>query len=621
MEPLREDDPRQVGPYRLEERLGGGGMGQVYLGRSRGGRAVAVKVVRPELADDAGFRRRFASEIAAARRVGGFYTAQVVQADPEAEPPWMASAYIPGPSLHQAVEAYGPLPPAAIGVLGAGLTEGLAAIHACDLVHRDLKPSNVILAEDGPRVIDFGIARALDATSHSLSRVVVGTPPFMSPEQARGLEVGPAGDVFSLGAVLVFALTGRSPFGAGRPEEVIYRVVHDEPDLSGLPAHLADLAAACLAKNPADRPSLTRILDRFAASTEATTHWLPSDVTAMITHTATRVPAGNFIPTVPMAQATPRAVPADTGRRVVVTMPRPDKSATEGVVTQWRRQEGDQVMAGEPLFEVTAGKGNAEGSAPDSGTLLEITVATGESAEVGATVAVITTDNLPPLQATARKPGGGITFVNLPWLPGRTAGARRATVIRWHKQVGDKVGVDDPLLEVRSVRGNTVITSPAKGILYGIRRRVGQSARRGSVIAVVGAPGATPPSAPLPRPVRIAVGSFVLLLLASLVMGLVSVESPLFTDDVHKAQTGDCVAQEFPVHDRNVDYQNVKWFTMPCGLMRVRASFNSDNHFKTYFKLLYRDPPRNCSRSVNDWSEQNDSKLDWSGMTMCLRKL
>jgi serine/threonine protein kinase len=159
MERLREGDPRQVGPYRLEGRLGGGGMGQVYLGRSRGGRPVAVKVVRPELADDEAFRRRLALEVAAARKVGGFYTAQVVEADPAADPPWMAAAYIPGPSLHQAVQAHGPLPTAAISVLGAGLGEGLAAIHACGLVHRDLKPSNVILAADGPRVIDFGIVR------------------------------------------------------------------------------------------------------------------------------------------------------------------------------------------------------------------------------------------------------------------------------------------------------------------------------------------------------------------------------------------------------------------------------------------------------------------------------
>jgi len=215
VEPLRGSDPRQVGAYRLDRRLGGGGMGQVYLGRSRSGRPVAVKLVRPELADDAGFRSRFALEVEAARRVGGFYTAQVVDADPDDDPPWLVTAYIPGPSLQQAVEEHGPLPVEAITVLGAGLAEGLAAIHTCGLVHRDFKPSNVILAEDGPRVIDFGIARALDATSHTLSRVVVGTPSFMSPEQARGHEIGRPSDVFSLGLVLAFATTGHSPFGTG----------------------------------------------------------------------------------------------------------------------------------------------------------------------------------------------------------------------------------------------------------------------------------------------------------------------------------------------------------------------------------------------------------------------
>ncbi|MFC6930737.1 serine/threonine-protein kinase [Actinomadura yumaensis] len=273
MEPLRASDPRRVGPYPLEGRLGGGGMGRVYLGRSRGRRPIAVKVVRPELADDAGFRQRFAREITAARRVGGFYTAQVVDADPDADPPWMATAYISGPSLHQAVQAHGPLPPGAVDVLGAGLAEGLAAVHACGLVHRDLKPGNVIIAADGPRVIDFGIARALDATSCTRSRAVLGTPAFMSPEQARGDEVGPAGDVFSLASVLLYAVAGRSPFGEGPPDALLYRIVHDRPDLAGLPEHLVEPVTACLAKDPAERPAVAELLDRFAAP--AGTAWLP----------------------------------------------------------------------------------------------------------------------------------------------------------------------------------------------------------------------------------------------------------------------------------------------------------------------------------------------------------
>ncbi|MEU7827611.1 serine/threonine-protein kinase [Nonomuraea sp. NPDC049129] len=283
MEPLWADDPRQVGPIRLRGRLGGGGMGQVYLGRTRGGRPVAVKVVRSDLAGDAEFRRRFAIEVSMARRVGGFYTAQVVDADTDADSPWMATAYIPGPTLHQAVATHGPLPPAAIGVLGAGLAEGLIAIHEEILAHRDLKPGNVILAGDGPRVIDFGIARALEAASHSVSGAVIGTPAFMSPEQSRGGEVGPASDVFSLGAVLVFAATGCGPFGTGQGHAVMHRIRHDDPDLTGLPKDLVDLVDACLAKTPEHRPSPADLLDRLAASAESTTPWLPPTVTALIT--------------------------------------------------------------------------------------------------------------------------------------------------------------------------------------------------------------------------------------------------------------------------------------------------------------------------------------------------
>ncbi|GGU93789.1 hypothetical protein GCM10010182_06840 [Actinomadura cremea] len=269
-----------VGPYRLEQRLGGGGMGQVFLGRSRGGRTVAVKVVRPEFAGDDGFRRRFTLEVEAARRVGGFYTAQVVDADTdtEADPPWLVTAYIPGPSLQEAVTEDGPLPLSTVATLGTALAEGLSAIHACGLVHRDLKPSNVILAEDGPRVIDFGIARALDAASATASHTVIGTPSYMSPEQAGGGTVGPPGDVFSFGAVLAFAATGRSPFGSGTAQAVLYRVVHDEPDLDGLPRPLTELVAACLAKEPGDRPTVGDVLDRLAALDDPATRPLPPDV-------------------------------------------------------------------------------------------------------------------------------------------------------------------------------------------------------------------------------------------------------------------------------------------------------------------------------------------------------
>ena len=288
-DPLRAGDPRKVGSYRLEGRLGGGGMGQVFLGRSPGGMTVAVKVVRSELADDADFRRRFAAEVEAARKVGGFYTAQVVDADTDADPPWMATAYIPGLSLNQAVTDHGPMPAESVAVLGAGLAEGLAAVHACGLVHRDLKPANVILAEDGPRVIDFGIARALDTTSHTVSRTVVGTPAFMSPEQARADTIGPPSDVFSLGCVVAFAATGRSPFGTGADHAVTYRIVHEKPDLTGIPDHLADLISACLDKDPDRRPEVPDILGRLAAPGPAPTRWLPDDITEVITQRRTAV--------------------------------------------------------------------------------------------------------------------------------------------------------------------------------------------------------------------------------------------------------------------------------------------------------------------------------------------
>jgi hypothetical protein len=291
MAPLSDADPTRIGPYRLHGRLGAGGMGQVFLGRSPGGRMVAVKVVRPELAEDAEFLRRFATEATAARRVGGFYTAQVVDADPEGSPPWLATAYIPGPSLHQAVTAHGPLPLASVAVLGAGLAEGLAAVHASGVVHRDLKPANVILAEDGPRLIDFGIARALDATSHTRTSTVLGTAAFMSPEQAKGEEAGPASDVFSLGCVLAYAATGRSPFGEGPVHAVVYRVVHTPPDLAGLPPELADLVGSCLAKDPGARPAVAAVLDRLAALGEGTGpgRWLPEELTQVVTERRTLV--------------------------------------------------------------------------------------------------------------------------------------------------------------------------------------------------------------------------------------------------------------------------------------------------------------------------------------------
>ncbi|MEO3826281.1 serine/threonine-protein kinase [Actinomadura sp. B10D3] len=291
LKPLQAADPKKVGEYRLLARLGAGGMGRVYLGRSKGGRTVAVKVIHPHLAEDAEFRRRFEAEVAAVRRVGGIHTVQVVDADTEADPPWLVTEYIAGPSLHEAVTEHGAISTAAVAGLGAGLAEGLTAIHERGVVHRDLKPGNVLLAPDGPRIIDFGIARALDATSQTTRTSTIGTPGFMSPEQLRGREVGPAGDVFCLAAVLAFAATGRRPFGDGPIEALGYRVVNEEPDLTGVPEPLLPLIAAGLAKDPAERPGPGEFLDRCSALVQDALVQdedpsLPEPVTTMI---ATRV--------------------------------------------------------------------------------------------------------------------------------------------------------------------------------------------------------------------------------------------------------------------------------------------------------------------------------------------
>jgi WD40 repeat protein len=269
MEPLEPADPPQVGAYRLLGRLGAGGMGQVYLGISRGGRKVAVKVMRADLVADAEFRTRFAHEVAAARTVNAFYTAPVVDADPDASPPWMVTAYVDGPSLAAAVAQRGPLSEAEVRKLAGALAEGLAAIHACGLVHRDLKPANIILASDGPRIIDFGIARAVGAPTMTVQGTIIGTFTYMSPEQVTGSTAGPPSDVFSLGSVLVFAATGHGPFDAQGLPAISHKIISQPPDLTGLPRGLHDLLMGCLTKTPAKRPSLDALLTRLAEADAA----------------------------------------------------------------------------------------------------------------------------------------------------------------------------------------------------------------------------------------------------------------------------------------------------------------------------------------------------------------
>lgn len=282
-EPLRDDDPREVGGYRLFVRLGAGGMGQVYLSFLPGGRPVAVKVIRPELADDVEFRTRFAAEVSAAQRVNGVHIAPLLDARPDAQPPWLATAYVPGPTLGEAIRQRGPLAVATVRTLVAGVAAGLREVHATGIVHRDLKPDNVVLAADHPRIIDFGVARAADATTASVMGVRVGSPQYMAPEQVEGRAAGPATDVFALGALAYYAATGRPAFGEGPEVGVAYRILREEPSLAGCPPDLLDLVRSCLAKDPAARPTTDQVIAACRGGVApAARDWLPPEVLADI---------------------------------------------------------------------------------------------------------------------------------------------------------------------------------------------------------------------------------------------------------------------------------------------------------------------------------------------------
>ncbi|MER6531433.1 bifunctional serine/threonine-protein kinase/ABC transporter substrate-binding protein [Streptomyces sp. NPDC001508] len=290
MRPLTAADPESIGGYRPLARIGAGGMGVVYLARSAGGALAAVKVIRAEHAADPGFRARFRREAAAAARVDGRWTAPVTAADPEAAEPWIATAFVPGPSLAETVGGHGPLPAHTVRALGARLADALAAVHTAGLVHRDVKPGNVLLALDGPRLIDFGIARASGATALTATDVIVGTPGYLSPEQARvrDAEVGAPSDVFSLGCLLVYAARGRPPFGSGSAASVLYRTIHEAPDLDGVPDEaLRALLARCLAKHPADRPTAPEL--RAELGEFAIDDWLPPGLPAVIAERSAEV--------------------------------------------------------------------------------------------------------------------------------------------------------------------------------------------------------------------------------------------------------------------------------------------------------------------------------------------
>jgi serine/threonine protein kinase len=309
--PLAQDDPASVAGYRLAARLGSGGMGKVYLSYTPGGRPVAIKVIRPDFSEDPEFRRRFQQEVRAAERVQGLYTAPVIDSDTEGAQPWLATAYVPGPSVAEAVGAYGALPASTVLFLVAGVAEALQVIHKAGIVHRDLKPSNVLLADDGPRVIDFGIARAADATALTSNAVTVGTPSFMAPEQAEGRLISPATDIFALGQIAAYAALGAPAFGEGTSHAVLYRIVHGEPVLDGLPSELRELVTRCLTKSPEDRPGLDDILRMCQTASGGSQlrrpgDWLPAAVAADISHRAAApVPPRTPPPTQPVTAQSP----------------------------------------------------------------------------------------------------------------------------------------------------------------------------------------------------------------------------------------------------------------------------------------------------------------------------
>ncbi|MFI5981061.1 MDR family MFS transporter [Streptomyces sp. NPDC051555] len=360
MDQLIAEDPTRIGPYRLIARLGAGGMGLVYLGRSEGGRTVAVKVVQAEFAGHPEFRRRFAREVAAARRVGGSWTADVLDADPEAAIPWVATQYIPGPDLQTVVaKDYGPLPERSVHTLANRLALALRAVHEVGLIHRDLKPSNVLVTVDAPRVIDFGIARAMDSLAgdslHTHTGMLIGSPGFMSPEQVRGLELTPASDVFCLGAVLVYAATGRLLFGATDTglNAHLFRIAEEEADLTGVPDSLVELVRACLHKDPTQRPTPEEVAERTAAEQEG--EWLPGAVLAQLGRHAAQL-----LDFAPAPAPTPATAPAGAraeGRAESVAAGADPRVPSAGTPEQARQLPPPPAYAPTPPSPLIPGQG------------------------------------------------------------------------------------------------------------------------------------------------------------------------------------------------------------------------------------------------------------------------
>ncbi|WP_329281816.1 bifunctional serine/threonine-protein kinase/ABC transporter substrate-binding protein [Streptomyces sp. NBC_00691] len=317
LQPLLPSDPSAIAGYRLLGRLGAGGMGVVYLGRTAVGELAAVKVTHADQADQPDFRARFRREVEAARRVSSPWAVPVIGADPDAPEPWMATAFVAGPSLGEAVTAHGPLPERSVRLLGWSVARALAAVHAAGLVHRDVKPGNVLLAVDGPRLIDFGIARATGETALTATDMIVGTPGFLAPEQAEARvdAIGPAADVFALGCLLGYAATGRPPFGTGAVDALMYRTVHDEPDLTGVPDELLDLVRACLAKDPGARPTAAEIGVRLVEDSPGDgVDWLPAPVVRTIAERSARMLALPEIDVTESGGSTGQAAPEKSRR-------------------------------------------------------------------------------------------------------------------------------------------------------------------------------------------------------------------------------------------------------------------------------------------------------------------
>ncbi|MFC9297899.1 PQQ-binding-like beta-propeller repeat protein [Streptomyces sp. NPDC057011] len=419
MEQLTQHDPRRIGPFEVLGRLGAGGMGLVYLARSASGRRVAIKTVRTELAEDQLFRVRFTREVEAARAVSGFYTAAVVDADPRAAVPWLATAYVPAPSLEEIVNECGPMPAQAVRWLAAGIAEALQSIHGAGLVHRDLKPSNVLVVEDGPRVIDFGIASGVSNTRLTMTNVAVGTPAYMSPEQAKdSRSVKGASDVFSLGSTLVFAATGHPPYHGANPVETVFMLLREGPNLEGLPEELRPLIDSCMQMDAALRPTPADLQAQLAPhlfeggdESGTASAWLPGRAVAMIE--ARR--AGHRTPPTPPALGSGRGAGAAAGPRGPISGPATHRREADPWVDPRTGQAVPQRPHHPPRSPVPSGEPVRLGGSP-------VPIGPGPRATASAPAGHASADSA---TGWIRPPGGSAAVASVP-APASAAGMASA---------------------------------------------------------------------------------------------------------------------------------------------------------------------------------------------------